>query len=48
MGSANLAGKEKGAREEMQDQGAGGDFAHPRVITKKAQPAEVVGTVGRG
>ena len=40
---AILAGEEEGAREEVQHQGAQGDFAHPWATTKKARPAGVVG-----
>lgn len=43
MGSANLAGKQEGAREEVQHQGAECDFVRPWVTPKKARPAGVIG-----
>lgn len=39
----NVAGKEEGAREEVQHQGAGGDLAHPLATIRKARPAGIVG-----
>ena len=43
VGRATLPGKEEGVREEVQDQGAQGDFAHPWATTKKARLAGGVG-----
>ena len=48
VGRATLTGKEEGMREEVQHQGAQGNFAHPWATTKKAQLAGGVGRQWRG